>query len=180
MLRRVILTTGFLCFFAASSFAGVVGHIVAGYDGGADSSYFDVFNDSGITFTNVVVYGLQEGSLAWETWNLPDIAPGTDSLQYFTNGGGAFAYDYDDSYGGGGDNQYFLTTAEGFVSDVFSPNVNNTGGFLGFLGNDASGAEWDADLSATAANVSAPEPGSLALIGAGVLLLPVLRQKLRR
>jgi len=169
-----------LCFSAASSYAGIVGHIVAAYDDiGADNTYFDVFNESQDVMTNVVIHGLQEGSSTWEDWNFPDIAPGTDVLQYFFAGAGAFTVDYDDTYTGGGDNLYYLTADNGLVSDFFSPNVNNTGGFLPFLGNDSSGFELDADVAGNVANINAPEPGSLALLGTA-LLLPLLRRKICR
>jgi hypothetical protein len=170
-----------LCFSAASSFAGVLGHIVAGYDGSFnDTSYFDVFNESPDVMTNVVIHGLQEGSSTWEDWAFPDIAPGTDVLQFFSAGSGAFTVDYDDFYGGGGNNFYYLTADGGLISDVFSPNVNNTGDFLGFLGNDSGGIEWDVDVAGNVANINAPEPGSLGLMGVGALLLPILRKKIRR
>jgi hypothetical protein len=180
-MKRLILTAAIFSFLATSSFAGVVGHIVAGYDDSfSDNSFFDVFNDSDTTMTNVVIYGLQEGSVTWETWNFPDIAPGTDVLQYFFAGGGAFTSDYDDSYFGGGDNLYYLTADGGLISDIFSPNVNNTGNFSAFLGNDSGGAELDIDVADNVANINSPEPGSMALIGTGALLLPILRRRLNR
>ena len=130
--------------------------------------------------------------------NLPDIAAGA-SLDYeFVDGGkvcgpspntgSLFAGDYDDSYGctaaAHPGNAKFTFTAiwdGGPIFAEFSPDVNATGHFVGFLGLDElGGAETSFDAGGAASGTgdkgtlaliitgtppSAPEPLSLGLVG---------------
>ena len=132
--------------------------------------------------------------------NLPTILAGSD-LTYsvldgpaacgpgFSNMGDLFATDYDDTYGCSASarpgNVKFTFTAlwnGDPIFAVFSPDVNATGGFLGFLGLDQTGnAESIFDAGGATAGTGQfgtlaqifvgtpiPEPGTLALFGVAI------------
>ena len=128
--------------------------------------------------------------------NLPTILANSDRTYSFldgpaqcgggTNAGDLFATDYDDTYGCSPNaqpgNAKFTFTAlwnGDPIFAVFSPDVNFTGGFLGFLGLDQTGnAESSFDNGGATAGTGQfgtlaqifvgtpiPEPGTLALLG---------------
>ena len=168
---------------AASAMPAMAQHvsIYAGYDGyNWDTSFFQIETDPALTnakFTGVATSGYATGMTG--EWDIGDVAVGnTGSLLFF--GSGPFTYDYDDSYDG--ESAYTFTADAGahHISLWFSPSSNLTGGFVGFLGNDSSGYEWDADIPATkvAETSSAPEPASWAMMLGGFGLIGgALRRK---
>ena len=133
--------------------------------------------------------------------NLPDIAAGASLNYEFVDGGkvcgpspntgSLFAGDYDDSYGctaaAHPGNVKFTFTAiwdGGPIFAEFSPDVNATGHFVGFLGLDKlGGAETIFDAGGAVAGTgdkgtlaliitgspSVPEPMPIALVGMGLL-----------
>jgi hypothetical protein len=119
------------------------------------------------------------------------------------NTGDLFAGDYDDTYGcstaAHPGNVKFTFTAMWNGQPIyaqFSPDVNATGGFLGFLGLDPSGgAETSYDNGGAAsgtgefgvlANIyvgtppGVPEPLTIALFGAGLAGLGAMRRRSRK
>lgn len=131
--------------------------------------------------------------------NLPTVLAGTDFTYSFLDGpaacgpgfsnqGDLFATDYDDTYGcsltahPGNVNFTFTAMWNGQpIFAVFSPDVNATGGFLGFLGLDQTGgAETSFDAGGAVSGTGAkgvlaeifvgnppgiPEPSSILLVG---------------
>jgi hypothetical protein len=156
---------------AASAMPAMAQHVAvyAGYDDSFDTSFFQVDTDTALTnvkFTGVGVTGSAAG-LTGE-WDLSDLPVGNTGPLYFLDSG-VFSYDYDDVYWGESAYTFQADAGAHHISLSFSPSNNLTGGFVGFLGNDSSGFEWDADIGATkvAETSAAPEPASWAMMLGG-------------
>lgn len=145
--------------------------------------------------------------------SLSDIAAGSNVLFSFTEGlfvcnnlpGDYFAYDYDDSYGcssamqpGNVEFTFAATWNSQSIYAQFSPDVNATGGFVGFLGLDELGyAESSYDAGGAASGVgdsgllaqiyvgnppppgstTVPEPSTLMLFGSGLFGIGLFARK---
>ena len=128
-----------------------------------------VVNTSSFDLMHVVFTGTCNGAV--DTWNWGTVGADSTASNWFGNGSGAFAYDFDGVRQGSA--SYVmpgLLNGHSFpVSFSFSPEYNAAGTSIGFLGNDGSGHEFDNDAYGLVARVSAvPEPASVALMLAGV------------
>ncbi|QWF72198.1 hypothetical protein KEF85_07040 [Methylomonas paludis] len=174
---NTVLTIGLLSLSSGAS-ASFIGDIIAGYDYSQENSYFTVQNTSGFDLTNIV-FTASDGASFSGTWHFGNVLAGGSSTQYFADTGNAFQVDFDDSYSGGGDIKYLLTASwDGHtLYSSFSANDNYTGGFLGFLGNDIYGAEYDVSLSGVAAVLAVPEAEQYALLLLGLPMIAVAAKR---
>ena len=170
---------------AGAANAATVGHVNAGYLG--DTTSMTIFNDSGFNFTDVSISSVG-GLFPGQTEDLGVLLAGASLDVPFGDGGGAFSFDYDDYNGGcdgGGvacDTVYKVTATAGanvFVSNIFSPNSNLSGGLVDFTGNNG-----DSDVEpARVANIGGvPEASTWALMltgfgGMGAMLRAQRRQR---
>jgi hypothetical protein len=153
---------------AAAAPASAAVQIFASYDGYyADTTSFTIVTDADLTNVN---FGASGGVPGAGTWNIADgtVNAGATTLS-FSDNGGPFTYDYDDYYQGEENFTFSATYLGQSVTAAFSPSSNQSGGFVGFLGNDVNGNESDFSfeptLVATAGGV--PEPASWALMLGG-------------
>lgn len=160
----------FIAGLALTAFASVGAQAhVATIDGVYDLDTYDTpelifHNTSAYAFTNVNItltgyQGLNNGVVQSFGWT--DMAAGADSNVIWGTGGPLFAYDYDDSRGGGGPcpvnpvnaglcndvgNFYVTFTAiwnGQAIYSQFSPTTNATGGFVGWEGLNPDGLSED-------------------------------------
>jgi len=146
--------------------------IYAGYDSYNDTSFLQVVTDAALTnakFTGVATSGYAYALGIGGEWDLGNLGAGDTGPMYFSDNGGVFSYDYDDYYDGESAYTFSADAGAQHINLTFSPSSNLTGGFVGFLGNDSNGWEWDAEIGATkvAETSDAPEPASWALMLAG-------------
>jgi hypothetical protein len=158
--------------FGAAS-ANAAAKLYAGYDGGSyDSSFFELTTDS-YGLQNVQISGTNgNGTTVWADL-AGNFGPNADTGPVWFNNGdfSAFQYDYDDYMSG--EASYTITALYNgaAVSATFTPSLNSSGNFVGFLGNDSNGNEWDADIGATevaSLGGAVPEPSTWAMMLFGV------------
>ena len=150
-------------------------NIYAGYSGGADSTILRIVTNSSLT--NVKISGVTSPGAVADTLTIGNLGAGTFNCTFGLNDGcgssvgGPFSYDYDD-YVGFGEATYTFSAMLGSnpISAVFSPTSNASGGFVGFLGNNAAGFETDATVELTLVGVAAgaPEPATWAMMILGI------------
>ena len=158
--------------FGAAS-ANAAAKLYAGYDGGYyDTSFFELVTDS-YGLQNVQISGTNTNGTSVWTDLVGDFGANTDTGPVWFNNAdfGAFQNDYDDYLSG--EASYTITALYNgnSVSATFTPSLNASGGFVGFLGNDSNGNESDADVPATVvASLSGavPEPSTWAMMLFGV------------
>jgi hypothetical protein len=157
-----------LALTAVAAPASAAVQIFASYDGSfADTTSFTIVTDADLTN---VSFGASGGIPGAGTWNIADgtVNAGTTTLA-FLDFGGPFSYDYDDFYTGAEDFTFSASYLGNTVTAAFSPSNNQSGGFVGFLGNNVDGWESDANVESTlvATAGGVPEPASWALMIGG-------------
>jgi hypothetical protein len=165
----------------ASSAAEATTVVSAGYDGGADNSYFTVTTDvalTNLTFSGIGTSGSALSNALTGIWNLGAVGVGSTTF-YFSQFATVFQYDFDDYYSGSAKYTATATTGSGILSGMFSPESNASGSFLGFLGNDASGNEWDASVDGRVAVLTSavPLPAALPLFAAALGAAGMVRRR---
>jgi hypothetical protein len=188
-MKRVGLATAVFLAVAGSQAKAdlVIGNVVATYNGNTiDNTIFQFNNTSGSALTGLTLSGLGiSGTINGVTGStaIPNIAAG-GSFTFTFNGSGVFQSDFDDFHTGAV--RYTLSgTSNGQAATaVFSPSSNASGGFVGFLGNDANGNEQDGVfLGIKVANITVaavPEPSTISMaVIAGISGLVMYRRRKR-
>lgn len=165
--------------------------VIAGYDYASPTyvgnTFFEVVNNTASALTSISFTAVGDGAAgtsdtALWTWSGLSIAAGSTATLYFgdstttvTGTGYGFTSDYQFTLAGNDQTYQLSGTENGQTYTItFSPTANATGGFVAFLGNDASGDSLPSDVSATVGSLAVsavPEPATwaLALIGIAAL-----------
>ena len=154
----------------------MIGTVSASYSTqSADNTELTISNTTTFAFTNVVLSGTgTSGTINGVTGskNLVNVAGSSSTFYVFdtTSSSGSasvFHSDFDDTFSGAVTYTLSFNWNGSAVTATFSPDTNATGGFLGFLGNNAAGNESDPSISSTVvANLSSsvPEPAAIQLM----------------
>ena len=167
----------------------------AGFDAGAQNSFFKIEDNSGFDLTRIVLTATGTGTAAgWsDTWNIADITAGNFSVNYFTQATEAFAANFPSLYattlvsgGVASENPNSITPSD--IAYTLSAVVNgetiqlpfNGGGDTLFLGLDQFGNPTNANdfgYVATASVAAVPLPGAFYLFATGLVSFVVSRKR---
>ncbi len=131
-----------------------------------DQPFFYFLDPAGTSFSDVAIQSVG-GLWPGETLDFGPMSAG-GVASFFGNPSGAFAGDYDDMYSQETTYQGVLVSnGHTYLTNIFSPSSNLTGGYVDFLG---LGADADtAPFLVATASVPEPQEWSLLILGLGLL-----------
>jgi len=165
---------------AGAAHASTLANIYAGYAN--DTTYMYWWNTSGVNVDDAQIASVG-GLFPGESEDEGSLCPGCTETVSFNNGSGAFAFDYDDANGADPcaacDTVYQFQVTIGpktYLSNVFSPSSNLTGGLVDFTGNHSDtdtmicNSDGCRGFQLVAQVAGAPEPAAWSLMIGGFAL----------